>query len=52
MNWYADVFRKMHFDMHTPGDVRDVAVDLNAEALADAWLVAGCTRRLWLGPGG
>jgi hypothetical protein len=34
MNWYSSAFRKMHFDMHTPGAVTDVGVDFNAEALA------------------
>ena len=35
MNWYADAFRKMHFDMHTPGDVEEVAVEFDAEVLAE-----------------
>ncbi|MBM3500605.1 MAG: hypothetical protein FJX74_18265 [Armatimonadetes bacterium] len=34
MNWYAQAFRKMHFDMHTPGDVTEVGVDFDAEDFA------------------
>jgi hypothetical protein len=35
MSWYADAFRKMHFDMHTPGQVENVAVEFDAELLAE-----------------
>jgi len=35
MNWYADVYRKMHFDMHTPGTVTEAAVAFDADALAE-----------------
>jgi hypothetical protein len=34
MNWYASAFRKMHFDMHTPGNVTNVGVEFDAEAFA------------------
>ena len=34
MNWYSNVFRKMHFDMHTPAAVTEVGVDFDADALA------------------
>ena len=34
MNWYDDTFRKMHFDMHTPGDVQGVAAGFDARKLA------------------
>jgi len=34
MNWYADVFCKMHFDMHTPAHVDPVAADFEANRFA------------------
>lgn len=47
MNWYADVFRKMHFDMHTPGNVEGVAVDFNAKKLADQLARIGVEAICW-----
>jgi len=47
MNWYADVFRKMHFDMHTPGDVEEVAVDFDAEVLAERLARIGVEAICW-----
>jgi hypothetical protein len=45
-NWYAGVFRKIHFDMHTPAGVPDVGrwfvPDRFAGALAEAGYQAAC----------
>jgi hypothetical protein len=35
-NWYAQVARKIHFDMHTPGTVENVGRDFNPPAFARA----------------
>lgn len=47
MNWYADAFRKMHFDMHTPAAVRDVAVEFRPDQLADQLFEAGVEAICW-----
>lgn len=45
-NWYSEVFHKIHFDMHTPGDVPYVghwfAPGRFADALAEAGYQAAC----------
>jgi hypothetical protein len=35
-NWYREVTRKIHFDMHTPGDVENVGRDFDPQAFAQA----------------
>ena len=47
MNWYRDVFRKMHFDMHTPEHVEEVAVEFDAEVLADRLAAIGVEAICW-----
>lgn len=47
MSWYADVFRKMHFDMHTPGDVQGVAAEFDAAMLADRLARTGVEAICW-----
>ena len=40
-NWYRDVTRKIHFDMHTPGQVENVGRDFDPQAFARAVKEAG-----------
>jgi len=35
-NWYAQVVRKIHFDMHTPGTIENVGRDFDPQAFARA----------------
>ena len=45
-NWYSDVFRKMHFDLHTPGGVEQIATKFDgaqfARSLKEAHVEAVC----------
>ncbi|MEW6357184.1 MAG: alpha-amylase family protein [Planctomycetota bacterium] len=40
-NWYASAVRKMHFDMHTPGDVEVIARDFDGNEFARRLKAAG-----------
>ena len=35
-NWYREVTRKIHFDMHTPGHVENVGGDFDPQTFARA----------------
>ena len=40
-NWYSRLFRKLHFDMHTPAEVEAVGRDFDPDAFADAIASSG-----------
>ncbi len=42
-NWYKQVIRKIHFDMHTPESVENVGKDFDPQAFANAIKSAGAS---------